>query len=395
MGCDIRVSIVGGAGRVGLPLALVLAKNGFKIQIIDLDYKKIELIKNCVMPFSENGAQEILKNLPLGCLNASSTLEHIEGTDYCILIVGTPVSVDGKPSSDDLLHLISDMLPYLFNTKVLILRSTVYPGITQEIKEFLAKNDCHIEVAFCPERIVEGDAIHEIKTLPQIIGVETDQAFKCASTLFDSISPEIIRTNFREAEIMKLFANSFRYLQFAIANEFFEICVKNNINWENVWGALKQNYPRMASLPKPGLAAGPCLVKDTQQLDYYVSGNFRLGKMALEVNEKLPDFIFEFLRGKTEIKDKVIGILGMTFKGNIDDFRDSLSFRLKKIFETNSRMVYCSDAILQKSYFVSSAVLIEKSDIIIIAAPHDDYKNLIISKPLIDIWRISNNESLM
>ena len=85
----------------------------------------------------------------------------------------------------------------------------------------------------------------------------------------------------------------------------------------------------------------------------------------------------------------------MTFKGNIDDFRDSLSFRLKNIFETNSRMVYCSDAILQKSYFVSSAVLIEKSDIIIIAAPHDDYKNLIIIKTLIDIWRISNNESLM
>lgn len=395
MRCDIRVSIVGGAGRVGLPLALVLAKNGFNVQIIDLDYKKIELINKSKMPFSETGAQEILKNLPVGCLNASSTLKHIEGTDYCVLVVGTPVSTDGKPSSGSLLHLIGDMLPYLSSTKILILRSTVYPGITQEIKEFLAKNDCNIEVAFCPERLVEGDAIREIKTLPQIIGVETDIAFKYASTLFNSISPEIIRTNFREAEIMKLFANSFRYLQFAIANEFFQICVKNNINWENVWGALKQNYPRMASLPKPGFAAGPCLVKDTQQLDYYASGSFRLGKVALDVNEKLPDFIFEFLREKTEINNKVIGILGMTFKGNIDDFRDSLSFRLKKMFESNSRMVYCSDAVLQKSYFVTTAELIEKSDIVIIAAPHDEYKNLIIDKPLIDIWRISNNESLI
>lgn len=197
MRCNIRVSIVGGAGRVGLPLALVLAKNGFKIQIIDLDYRKIELINNCMMPFSENGAQEILENLPSGCLSASSTLEHIEGTDYCILIVGTPVSTDGKPSSDNLLHLIRDMLPYLFRTKVLILRSTVYPGITQEIREFLAKNDCHVEVAFCPERLIEGDAIREIKILPQIIGVETENAFNYASTLFNSISPEIVRTNFR------------------------------------------------------------------------------------------------------------------------------------------------------------------------------------------------------
>jgi UDP-N-acetyl-D-mannosaminuronic acid dehydrogenase len=209
------------------------------------------------------------------------------------------------------------------------------------------------------------------------------------------VSPQILRTTTEEAEITKLFANSYRYLQFGIANEFFKICVANNIDWEKVWHAIKYNYPRTSGLPSPGFAAGPCLVKDTQQLNYYYSNNFILGNSVLEVNESLPDFLVDKLSEIIDIKDRTIGILGMTFKGQIDDFRQSLSFRLKRLLESKAKSVLCSDTHAQKNYFVDYKDLLEQSDIIIVATPHDEYRKIVTSKPIIDIWRITSNKSLI
>ena len=390
----MNISIVGGAGRVGLPLALVLAEQGFKVNIIDSDIGRVAQINNRVMPFSEIGAQEILTATSEHQLAAVTDLSSIKESEVCILVIGTPVLENGRPGTDALFELVQEIKLYLNNVKILILRSTVFPGVTTKIKELLSENKIEIEVAFCPERLVEGNAIYELRNLPQIIGVETSKGYDLASEIFKRVSPEVLRTSTEEAEISKLFANSLRYLQFGIANEFFEICIDKNINWENVWHALKYKYPRADALPKPGFAAGPCLVKDTQQLDYYFDGNFKLGKSVLEINENFPDFLISKLMEKIDISDKTIGILGMTFKGGIDDFRDSLSFRLKRILESKVGQVLCSDTHLQKDYFVGTDNLIEQSDIIIIASPHNEYKKIITNKPVIDIWRITINQSL-
>jgi len=390
----LNISIVGGAGRVGLPLALVLAEQGFNINIIDSDIVRVDQINNRIMPFTEVGAQEILTATSERQLTAVTNLSSIKESEVCILVIGTPVLENGRPGTDALFELVQEIKPYLNNVKILVLRSTVFPGVTRKIRDFLLENKIEIEVAFCPERLVEGNAIYELKNLPQIIGVETTEGYDLASEIFKRVSPEVLRTSTEEAEISKLFANSLRYLQFGIANEFFEICISKNINWENVWHALKYKYPRAAGLPKPGFAAGPCLVKDTQQLDYYYDGNFKLGKSVLNINENLPDFLISKLMEKIDISDKTIGILGMTFKGGIDDFRDSLSFRLKRLLESKARQVLCSDTQLQKCYFVETEYLVEKSDIIIIASPHNEYKELITNKPVIDIWRITTNQSL-
>jgi UDP-N-acetyl-D-mannosaminuronic acid dehydrogenase len=391
----MKISIVGGAGRVGLPLAIVLAERKFKVKIVDLDQNKVSLINSRVMPFNEVGAQDLLNNLSEKDLIAHTELKYISGTDACILIVGTPVSKEGKPSASTILMLIKEMIPYFQGVKILILRSTVFPGVTKNIKDFLFENNLNIEVAFCPERLVEGNAIQELLSLPQIIGVETDKAYDLANEIFKVVSPQILRTTTEEAEITKLFANSFRYLQFGIANEFFKICVANNLDWEKVWHAIKYNYPRTSALPNPGFAAGPCLVKDTQQLNYYYSNNFKLGNSVLEVNESLPDFLVGKLMEVIDIKDKSIGILGMTFKGQIDDFRQSLSFRLKRLLESRAKKVLCSDTHAQKNYFVDTDNLLKQSDIIIIATPHHEYKKIVTSKPIIDIWRITSNKSLI
>ncbi len=391
----MNISIVGGGGRVGLPLALVLVEQGFNVNIIDSDLGRVDQINNRIMPFTEVGAQEILTAISDHQLKAVTNLGTIKESEVCILVIGTPVLENGRPGTEALFELVQEIKPYLNNVKILILRSTVFPGVTNKIKDLLLEDGIETEVAFCPERLVEGNAIYELKNLPQIIGVETSKGYDLASEIFKRVSPEVLRTSTEEAEISKLFANSLRYLQFGIANEFFEICINKNINWENVWHAVKYKYPRAAALPKPGFAAGPCLVKDTQQLDYYYDGNFKLGKSVLEINENFPDFLISKLVEKIDISDKTIGILGMTFKGDIDDFRDSLSFRLKRVLESKARKVLCSDTQLQKSYFVDTEYLIKQSDIIIIASPHNEYKKIITNKPLIDIWRITINQSII
>jgi UDP-N-acetyl-D-mannosaminuronic acid dehydrogenase len=391
----MKISVVGGGGRVGLPLSLVLASAGHKVIIVDSNESRVNQINNRTMPFSEEHSDDIIQSLSIDQLVASTENLSIEKSDVCILIIGTPVLDDGTPSVGALFELVETIIPYLNKTKLLLLRSTVYPNVTQKIKLLLSEAKLEIEVAYCPERIAEGKAIFELKSLPQIIGADSDLAFLKAKEVFECITPKIIRTTIKEAELCKLFANSYRYINFAIANEFFEICQENDINWENVWYALKEDYPRAQGLPTPGFAAGPCLVKDTQQLDYYFNNKFELGRSAIKINEHLPDYVISVLRSMFDLKHKKVGILGMTFKGDVDDFRSSLSFRLKNLLEEEALEVYCSDAILQKNYFVSLEFLIENSDIIILSTPHKSYKDIVTKKPLIDLWRVSKSNSLI
>ena len=391
----MKIAIVGGGGRVGLPLALILAANGNQVIIVDSDEDRVDKINLRIMPFYEVGAEDLMSKISSENLIATTSNEGIVDSNVCILIIGTPVSDDGIPSANYMGDLVRDLSEYLQTTQLLMLRSTVYPGITEEIELIAQKLIPNIQVSFCPERIAEGKAFEEMKLLPQIIGVESDEAFKISQKVFDGISPKFIRTTFKEAEISKLFSNAYRYFKFAIANEFFQICTSNGINWLNVWSSLKDDYPRAADLPLPGFAAGPCLVKDTIQLNYYSDDNFMIGKSALKVNENLPDYIVSILEEKYTLDQMVVGILGMTFKGDVDDFRASLSFKLKDVLNKKVKQVLCSDEVLQKDYFISAQDLVSKSDIIIIATPHSTYKKLDIKKPLVDIWQISKGKSII
>jgi UDP-N-acetyl-D-mannosaminuronic acid dehydrogenase len=390
----MNISVVGGGGRVGLPMSLLFASLGHKVTIIEKDEFRVQQINNRSMPFIEDGCSNLLNSLKPEQLVATLDSSKILDTEICVLIIGTPVESNGNPSKNLVYDLVSSLLPFLTNLKLLMLRSTVYPGVTKGLETILRKSDLKTELAFCPERIAEGNALAELKSLPQIIGADTDSAFNISSDIFRGIAPTLIRTTIKEAEITKLFANAYRYVSFAIANEFFEICQNSNLDWERVWHALTYDYSRAASLPKPGFAAGPCLVKDTQQLNFFYQNEFKLGKTSLEINEGLPAFYVKFLKENFELRESTIGILGMTFKGDVDDFRSSLSFELKRLLELEGARVLCSDAVLQKEYFIEVESLIELSDVVIVATPHKAYRNLLIHKPLIDLWRITQNNSL-
>jgi len=393
VGSKIKISIVGGAGRVGLPLGIALSEF-HQVVIVDTAQDRVSQINARVMPFREKGAQERLEKISSSQLKAVSTNDGIKETDVCILIIGTPINPDGTPSSSSLVDLTKELTPFLSNTKLLMLRSTVYPGITKEVESVLLESGLNTKVSFCPERIAEGNALEEIAALPQIIGADDEESLEMSKKVFTGVVTNMIEVSTLEAELAKLFANSYRYVKFALANDFLRMCISNDARWELVWKALTEDYPRAKDLPKPGFAAGPCLVKDTMQLDYFDHGRFRLGKAAVEANENLVEFFVTEIEKRFSLGNKVVGILGMTFKSEVDDFRSSLSFRLKRVLEKKVAQLLCSDSVLQLDWFVDLETIKNSCDFIIVATPHDAYKGLQLGVPVLDIWRVTATKSI-
>jgi UDP-N-acetyl-D-mannosaminuronic acid dehydrogenase len=244
-------------------------------------------------------------------------------------------------------------------------------------------------VCYCPERIAEGRAMEELHSLPQIVSGFNREAIEKTSALFRLLTEEIIIANTLEAELAKLFSNSWRYIQFATANQFYMIAEEYGADFYEVFNAMTHNYPRTMNFPKPGFAAGPCLFKDTMQISAFSNNNFFLGHSAMLINEGLPNFIIEKLKKNYSLSKMTVAILGMAFKAESDDTRESLSFKLKKILEFEAAEVLCSDVYVKNHEFISEEEAIERSGIIIIGAPHDRYKSLDYKgKPVMDIWNI-------
>jgi len=249
-------------------------------------------------------------------------------------------------------------------------------------------------IAYCPERIVQGYAFKELKELPQIVAGLSDEAVESASELFSVLSPKIIKTSIGEAELVKLFSNAWRYVQFAVANQFYMMSHNFGVDYDKVRKAMREGYERALSLPSAGFAAGPCLLKDTMQLVAFNSNNFTLGHAAMMVNEGIPNFIVEDLRKRYDLSKTKVGILGMAFKADIDDVRDSLSYKLGKILRFHGAKVYYSDEYAKNPDFVSKEELINSSDVVIVGVPHSAYNELVIPKnvDVVDLWGVTKKE---
>jgi UDP-N-acetyl-D-mannosaminuronic acid dehydrogenase len=271
---------------------------------------------------------------------------------------------------------------------LVVLRSTVYPGTTARVAEGLAARGCDVDVAFCPERIAEGHALEELSSLPQIIGADAEQAGDRAEALFRTLTEMTIRTSTREAELAKLFTNTWRYMKFAVANQFFMIAHTAGVDYGNVLDAIRQDYPRARDLPGPGFAAGPCLFKDCMQLAAFTSDHFPLGQAAMQVNEGLPAYIVSALeRRYGTLRGRVVGILGMAFKAESDDIRASLSYKLRKLLRWSGAEVLCTDPYVRDDRLCSLDEVVQGSEILILGAPHAAYAGLDVgSKDVVDVW---------
>jgi UDP-N-acetyl-D-mannosaminuronic acid dehydrogenase len=391
MNASLDMVVVGGCGHVGLPLALSLADCGYTVGIDDIDAAKVALVKAGNVPFLENGADALLKKLlPSGRLQLASDPKLIERTDTVILVIGTPIDEFMNPSVRIFDKVLDDLLPHLKNGSLIILRSTVFPGTTESVEQRLRAAGIHAEVAFCPERIAEGHALEELRTLPQLVGASSDVGFKKASRLFERLGVSVVRTTPLEAELAKLLTNTWRYMKFAIANQFFQIAHRSGVDYNRVLDAIRHDYPRAADLPGPGFAAGPCLLKDTMQLSAFTPDHFPMGQAAMQINEGLPNYIVDTLNSRKPLQGRTVGILGMAFKGESDDPRASLSYKLRKLAAFKGARVICTDPYIDDPSFEPLESVLRESDVLVIAAPHHAYRKLELrGRDVVDIWGIT------
>ncbi|MFN0061416.1 MAG: nucleotide sugar dehydrogenase [Myxococcaceae bacterium] len=385
----MKVAVVGGCGHVGLPLSIALAPH-HDVAIYDIDPDAVAKVQKGVVPFKDEGAEEALAKALAGGMEVSTSPNVLLKCDAVIVVIGTPVDEHLNPSFNVFDRLLNQLSEVLRPGQTLVLRSTVYPGTSERVQRFFQERKLGVEVAFCPERVAEGVALKEIRTLPQIISGFTDKGLQATRDLFGPIGAELIELKPLEAELTKLFNNVYRYISFAVANQFYMLASEYNLDFYLILHAMKHNYPRAAAMPAPGFAAGPCLFKDTMQMSAFNNNQFFLGHSAMLVNEGLPQFVVNRMRQRwPDLHTKKVGILGMAFKGESDDTRESLSYKLKKILELHANEVMTTDPLVEDAQLDSEAKVLEQADILVIGAPHKRYKTLNVGKkPVVDVWNL-------
>ncbi|MBI2214040.1 MAG: nucleotide sugar dehydrogenase [Acidobacteria bacterium] len=390
------VCIIGGGGHVGLPLALTFADSGLRTVVYDINAKVVESIRSGQMPFREEGADEVLgRVLASGTLEVESSPSLLSTCEFVVLIVGTPVDEHLNPNFTAMQKALEQCLATLRDGQTLILRSTVFPGISGFTRRWLSDRGLDVRVAFCPERVAQGQSIREFRTLPQIISAFDRETLAKVRALFARFTADFVELEPMEAELAKLMTNAWRYVQFATVNQFYMIAKQQGLDFDRILHACRHNYPRMAGMPGPGFAAGPCLMKDTMQLAAFSGNQFVLGHAAMLVNEGLPAFMIEMAEREGPLTELTAGILGMSFKSESDDPRDSLSYKLRKVLKLKAREVLCSDPYISDPSFVGRDELLAKADVIFVGTPHPEYRGLALpaGRRAYDVWSILSKET--
>lgn len=390
---DHDVVVVGGCGHIGLPLGLAFADSGLDVVLYDTNAAVVDLVNGGAMPFAERGAPEVLTRvLAAGLLRATTDAAAIDRSEHLVEVVGTPVDRYLSPDVEAVARVITPLAHHLVDGHLVVLRSTVYPGVTKRVARLIAKLERDIDVSFCPERIAEGHALVELRTLPQIVSGTTPRAIQRADASFRRLTPETFELEPEEAELAKLFTNSWRYLKFAVANQLYMIANDNGLDYERIRSAVTFHYPRAADLPGAGLTAGPCLLKDTMQITAFAENRFTLGHAAVMVNEGIPLYVLGRLEQRFDLTALTVGVLGMAFKAESDDARSSLSYKMKRVLTGRAARVLCTDPYVSGDpEIVPFETVVAESDLLIIAAPHKAYGDLRTDKPVVDITNLLGN----
>jgi UDP-N-acetyl-D-mannosaminuronic acid dehydrogenase len=392
----LRVTIVGGCGHVGLPLGLTLADCSISTTAFDIDAMAVASVNDGMMPFAERGASEVLeRTLASGLFRATTDPASVHDATIIIIVIGTPVDNHLSPDPNAVLRAVKDVVPYLRSDQLIVLRSTVYPGVTRGLQRFLRSQNLSCPVVFCPERILEGHAMTELRELPQIIGTDSRQEAQRAIDLFGALGVRTIIVTPEEAELAKLFTNAWRYIKFAAANQFWLMATEADLDYGRIREAVVADYPRASDLPTAGFAAGPCLFKDTAQLAAFTNNTFTLGNAAMLVNEGQPLYLVDRISQSHDLSRLTVGILGMAFKAESDDTRSSLSYKLKRILRFRAGEVLTTDPyVTSDPELLPLEEVMERSDLLVIGAPHGLYRELVTDKPVYDVWGLRSTGTL-
>jgi UDP-N-acetyl-D-mannosaminuronic acid dehydrogenase len=384
------VVVIGGCGHVGLPLAIAFADRGASVSIYDVSADAVANVNAGLLPFDEPGAAPVLERAVASGRLVASTDPAVVGTaEHVIVVIGTPVDEHLNPDQTAIPRALEVCASSLRDGQILVLRSTVYPGVTALVEKMLTRLGVDVDLAFCPERIAEGKAMTELFELPQIVSGRTPRAEERVTTLFRKLTNKTVALSPEEAELAKLFTNVWRYIKFATVNQFYMMANDRGLDFERIRAGLSDDYPRAADMPGAGFAAGPCLFKDTMQLAAFHNNNFALGHTAMTINEGMPLYLTSRLEAQYDLANMTVGILGMSFKGGSDDIRSSLSYKLKRILTFKAGAVLCTDPyVTVDPTLVSLDAVLDKADLLVVATPHPEYRDLQTTKPVADIWNV-------
>jgi UDP-N-acetyl-D-mannosaminuronic acid dehydrogenase len=391
----MNIGVIGGGGHVGLPMGIVLAEAGFSVTLIDKDADRLATIEKGELPFNEPGGKPLLqKALVDGRLDTTTDIEATAGCDILFFVIGTPIDEHQNPQMDLLLDVVDDVVENLDDEQLLVFRSTIYPGTTKLICEILENEGYSVGedvyVSFAPERIAQHKALEEIVGVPQLIGAPDDDSYRRTKEIFDVfLEANCHRLKPTEAELGKLFTNMWRYLTFAAANEFYLItesfATHHDVNVNRILDKTAEDYPRF-DVPSPGPnVGGPCLTKDGWFLVDNIPFN-ELVSTAYQINEGMPAKIIDRMAEKAPNPSKIT-ILGMTFKANSDDTRNSVSFKMEKQLQMKGyrNVVEVEPNVDRFDDFEQ----MEDSDWVILMTPHEEFDNFD------EIYsQVNNNECL-
>ncbi|MBI4436408.1 MAG: nucleotide sugar dehydrogenase [Candidatus Omnitrophica bacterium] len=399
-----KIAMVG-LGRVGLPLALAFLEKGFFVVGVDVNEKKLEQLRKGEMPFSEKGAEPILRRWIQKRFTVTSDLKGaVSEAGVIILTLGTPIDEHMNPIFEQIESTMVKMAPFLKAGHLIVLRSTVYPGTTEQLKRFIERETRLIVgetlfLACCPERIAEGNSLEELAVIPQIVGTLDEASSLKAQHLFKHLTSKIIPSDARSAELAKLFCNMYRYIEFAMANEFMMIADNYERNIYEIIELVNRDYVR-GGLKKPGFAGGPCLYKDGFFLINDIPYN-ELISIAWKINETVPAYLIHNIKIRQPLEGRKVVILGLSFKRDIDDNRNSLSYKAKKIFLKEGAQVFLHDPYLKPG---DLGTVLQDAEVLLVAVNHRSYQELSLEKIgqwvkpgciICDIWNLFGTNRIL
>ncbi len=373
---SVDVSVIG-LGRVGLPLALCFADRGLRVHGIDNDPERLLAVEAGTMPFEETGAQELLERVRAsGRLTLSDSVPDAARAEQIVITLGTPSFSHIEIDMRDIRSALDDLLPVLREGHSLVLRSTIAPGTTDFVAGYLHKQRGfeigeEMFVSHAPERIAAGRFLEEIDTLPCIVGGVGERSGDMAARLFSVFAAPVVQTTPVQAELAKIWTNILRYATFALPNLLMMDCEQHGANVFDVIDLINRDYPR-GGIASPGLTAGTCLRKDFTFSEERSNAPGMLLAVS-RVNESVPLFLVEGMKRRVgDLSGRKVAVLGLAFKRDTDDERDSLSHKLIRLLERELADVAVHDPLVSTpSQSFDDAVA--GADAVVVATNHSDF----------------------
>jgi UDP-N-acetyl-D-mannosaminuronic acid dehydrogenase len=377
VGSEKFVSVIG-LGRVGLPLALSFADRGLRVLGVDHDRAVLDSLRAGRMPFTESGTQELLDRvLVAGRLELTERAAEAAHADDIVITIGTPSFSHIESDLRQLRAAVDDLLPLLRPGHAVILRSTIAPGTTEFVAGYLEKRrglriGDQVFVAHAPERIAAGRFLEEIASLPCIIGGVGPESTERAADLFSVFNAPIERTTPVQAELAKIWTNILRYATFALPNLLMMDCERYGANVFEVIDLINRDYPR-GGIAMPGLTGGSCLRKDFAFSEERSNAPGMLLAVS-RVNEAVPLFLVEGIKRRVgSLTARKVAVLGLTFKRDTDDERDSLSHKLIRLLERElADVAVCDPHAPSPTQPLQQAVA--DADVVIVATNHSEFE---------------------